>query len=116
MAAGFLDVVLVGILSRFVGGLPFGLLVALAYFAGMWAWRGNDHRGNCAQLESRALRWPAGEFCRGTGPHTCGVVLCGGVVPRFFLDCLDREKQGWHDKIAGTVVVRQPRGTPLICL
>jgi uncharacterized RDD family membrane protein YckC len=26
----------------------------------------------------------------------------------------DREKQGWHDRIAGTVVLRLPRGTPLI--
>jgi len=28
----------------------------------------------------------------------------------------DEEKQSWHDKIAGTVVVRLPRGTPLVCL
>ena len=38
----------------------------------------------------------------------------------FFLGFLwiafDREKQGWHDKIAGTVVVRQSRATPLVCL
>ena len=28
----------------------------------------------------------------------------------------DREKQTWHDKIAGTVVIRLPRGMPLVCL
>jgi uncharacterized RDD family membrane protein YckC len=28
----------------------------------------------------------------------------------------DKEKQGWHDRIAGTVVVRLPRGLPLVCL
>ena len=38
----------------------------------------------------------------------------------FFLGFLwiawDDEKQGWHDRIAGTAVVRLPRGTPLVCL
>jgi uncharacterized RDD family membrane protein YckC len=37
----------------------------------------------------------------------------------FFLGFLwiawDRDKQGWHDKIAGTVVVRVPRGQSLVC-
>jgi uncharacterized RDD family membrane protein YckC len=28
----------------------------------------------------------------------------------------DQEKQTWHDKIAGTIVIRLPRGTPLVCL
>jgi uncharacterized RDD family membrane protein YckC len=28
----------------------------------------------------------------------------------------DRDKQGWHDKIAGTIVVRLPRSMPLVCL
>jgi uncharacterized RDD family membrane protein YckC len=28
----------------------------------------------------------------------------------------DAEKQAWHDKIAGTVVVRLPKAAPLVCL
>ena len=28
----------------------------------------------------------------------------------------DPDKQGWHDRIAGTVVIRLPRGTPLVLL
>ncbi len=28
----------------------------------------------------------------------------------------DSEKQGWHDRIAGTVVLKLPRGTPLVCI
>jgi uncharacterized RDD family membrane protein YckC len=27
----------------------------------------------------------------------------------------DKEKQGWHDKIAGTVVVRLPHTQSLVC-
>ena len=32
----------------------------------------------------------------------------------FFWIAFDREKQGWHDKIAGTVVVRMPKGISLV--
>jgi uncharacterized RDD family membrane protein YckC len=32
----------------------------------------------------------------------------------FLWIAFDPEKQGWHDKIAGTVVVKLPKGTPLI--
>jgi uncharacterized RDD family membrane protein YckC len=38
----------------------------------------------------------------------------------FFLGFLwiifDREKQGWHDKIAGTVVIKLPKATALVML
>ena len=40
MGAAFLDVILVSILGGMVGGPPWFFLVALAYFAGMWAWKG----------------------------------------------------------------------------
>jgi uncharacterized RDD family membrane protein YckC len=33
----------------------------------------------------------------------------------FFWIGWDRDKQGWHDKIAGTVVVRLPRAVSLVC-
>jgi uncharacterized RDD family membrane protein YckC len=32
----------------------------------------------------------------------------------FFWIAFDAEKQGWHDKIAGTVVVRLPKGQSLV--
>ena len=32
----------------------------------------------------------------------------------FIWIAFDPEKQGWHDKIAGTVVVRLPRGVSLV--
>ena len=28
----------------------------------------------------------------------------------------DKDKEGWHDKIAGTQVVRVPRSVPLVCI
>ena len=32
----------------------------------------------------------------------------------FIWIAFDSEKQGWHDKIAGTVVVRLPKGVSLV--
>ena len=115
MGAAFLDVILVAILSGLVGGLPLGFLVALAYSAGMWAWRGTTVGGIVLNLKVVRLDGSAVTF---------PVVLVRGLTAAFsivvmFLGFLwiawDQEKQAWHDKIAGTVVVRQPRAAPLVC-
>ena len=115
MAAGFLDLVLVGILSAFVHGPPLGFLVALAYFVGLWTWRGTTIGGIVLGLKVARIDGQ---------PITLTVALVRALAGAFsilmlFLGILwiawDKEKQGWHDKIAGTVVLRLPRGTPLVC-
>jgi uncharacterized RDD family membrane protein YckC len=116
MGAGFLDVVIVGILSAIVGGLPLGFLVALAYFAGLWTWKGTTLGGIVLRLQ--VVR------CDG-GPVTFVVALVRGLAAAvsmvvFFLGFLwivwDNDKQAWHDKIAGTIVVRLPHSLPLVCV
>jgi uncharacterized RDD family membrane protein YckC len=116
MAAGFLDIILVSILSALVDHMPLGFLVALAYFAGMWTWRGTTVGGIVLNL--RVVRYDG-------KPMNFAVALiralaAGFSIIVFFLGFLwiawSRDKQGWHDKIAGTVVVRQPRGMPLLCI
>ncbi len=116
MGAAFLDVVLVGILGGLVGGPPLGFLVALAYFAGMWTWKGTTIGGIVLNLKVVRLDG---------GPMTFAAALVRGLAAAFsvivlFLGFLwiiwDDEKQGWHDRIAGTVVVRLPRGTSLVCV
>lgn len=114
MGAAFLDVALVGILGGLAGS--FALLVALAYFAGMWAWKGTTIGGIVLNLKVVRLDG---------SPLTFAAALVRGLAAAFsvivmFLGFLwiiwDSEKQGWHDRIAGTVVVRLPRGIPLVCL
>ena len=116
MGAAFLDVILVAILGTMVGGPPLAFLVALAYFAGMWAWKGTTVGGIVVNLKVVRLD---------DKPVTLPVALVRGLAAVFsfivvFLGFLwiawDKDKQAWHDKIAGTVVIRQPRGTPLVCL
>jgi len=116
LGAAFLDVIIVSILAAIVGGPPLGFLVALAYFAGMWAWKGTTVGGVVLNLKVVRLD---------DKPVTITVALVRGLAAAFsvivlFLGFLwmiwDREKQTWHDKIAGTVVIRLPRGMPLVCL
>jgi uncharacterized RDD family membrane protein YckC len=95
---------------------PLGFLIALAYFTGMWAWKGTTIGGIVIGLK----------VVRVDGdPVTFAVALVRALAAAFsivvlFLGFLwiawDAERQGWHDKIAGTVVLKLPRGTPLVCL
>jgi uncharacterized RDD family membrane protein YckC len=116
MGAAFLDVILVILLSALVGGLPLGFLVALAYFAGMWTWKGTTIGGivlnlKVVRLDDHPVTF-AVALVRGLASALSAIVLLLG----FFWMIWDPEKQTWHDKIAGTVVVRSPRGMPLVCL
>jgi uncharacterized RDD family membrane protein YckC len=126
MGAAFLDMVVVGFITgiahrplgyllAFLNGPPIFFIVALAYFAGLWAWKGTTIGGIVLKLQ--VVRQDG-------GPLTFLVALVRGLAAAFsavvfFLGFFwigwDREKQGWHDKIAGTVVVRLPRSAPLVC-
>lgn len=116
MGAGFLDIVLVSILGSIVGGTPWAFVVAVAYFSGMWCWRSTTIGGIVLGL--KVVRQDG-------GPVSFSVALVRALAGGFsiivlFLGFLniawDKEKQGWHDKIAGTLVLKQPRGTPLLML
>jgi uncharacterized RDD family membrane protein YckC len=114
MAAAFLDLALLCIPAVIVG--PFCLLVALAYFAGMWAWKGTTVGGIVLNL--KVVRHDGGPlnflvaFVRALAAAFSAMVFFLG----FFWIGWGGEKQGWHDKIAGTVVVRLPRSMPLVIL
>jgi len=127
MGAAFLDMVVVGFITgiahgplrfllAFLNGPPVFFIVALAYFAGLWAWKGTTVGGVVLKLQ--VVRHDGGPLTflvalvRGLAAAFSAVVLFLG----FFWIGWDREKQGWHDKIAGTVVVRLPRSAPLVCL
>ena len=127
MGAAFLDMVVVGFIAgiahgplgfllAFLSGPPTFLIVALAYFAGMWAWKGTTVGGIVLKLhvvraDGQPLTFVAA-LVRGLAAAFSVVVLFLG----FLWIAWDRDKQGWHDKIAGTIVVRLPRSIPLVCV
>jgi uncharacterized RDD family membrane protein YckC len=124
MAAAFLDVVLVSILAGlahksllgFLGGPLLWLLISLAYFAGMWTWKGTTVGGivlglKVARLDGQPLIFVVA-LVRALAAAFSVLILFLG----FLWIAWDSDKQGWHDRIAGTVVLRLPRGTPLVCI
>lgn len=114
MGAAFLDMVIVGILGGLVHVPPLGLLIGVAYFAGMWAWKQTTIGGIVIGLKVARIDGRPVTFLTALVRALAGVFS----VIVLFLGILwigwDAEKQGWHDKIAGTIVVRMPRGVPLV--
>jgi uncharacterized RDD family membrane protein YckC len=112
VAAFALDAILVGIavnvldLTRNEGWFP---LLLLAYHVAFWAWRGTTLGGIIVGL--RVLR------VQGTELRFVDALVRGLSsvlsIAALGIGCLwmlhDPAKQMWHDKIAGTVVVKVPR-------
>ena len=111
-----LDLILVGIVCSIIGipthnGL---LLILAAYGAVMWKLRGTTIGGivcglRVARLDGRPIDWPTA-VTRALGSFLSLFVAGLGFIWVVF----DPERQSWHDKIAGTVIVHAPRGTPLV--
>lgn len=94
--------------------LPQGFLLWIAYFAAMWTWKGTTIGGLVFGL--RVVRLDG----RPVDVATAIVRALGGALgsAMCFLGLLwcawDPEKQGWHDRMAGTVVVRTDAAQPLV--
>jgi len=113
-----IDVILVGLVIQLVPWVhcrmgPFLLLLA-AYGAVLWRLRGTTVGGSIlhlkvVRLDDRPLDWTA-VIVRALSCFLSLVVIGLG----FLWVAFDDEKQSWHDKIAGTAVVRVPKGVSLI--
>jgi len=116
LAALLIDIVLVGA----IGGvsLAFALLPFPLFFGGyvfaFWLWRGTTIGGIVLNL--KVVRLDGRPVDAATAAvRTLAAFLSVAAVGLGFLWCLwDDERQTWHDKVAGTVVVRVPKATPLV--
>jgi uncharacterized RDD family membrane protein YckC len=115
IAALLLDALLVGFL---LGVLHHGnhleLLVLAVYGAVMWKLRGSTIGGivfdlRVVRLDGREIDWETA-IVRAL---SCFLSLAIAGLG-FFWIAFDDQKQAWHDKIAGTVVVRVAKGAPLL--
>jgi uncharacterized RDD family membrane protein YckC len=115
MAALLLDAVLVGVLMGAFHHASDAELLALAtYGAVMWKMRGSTVGGivfdlQVVRLDDRPVDWETA-IIRALGCFLSFVVIGLG----FFWIAFDAGKQAWHDKIAGTAVVRVRKGVPLV--
>ena len=113
VVAALLDIILIGMLSYPFREHPFGLLIGLVYFCVFWMWRGTTIGGillnlKVKRLDGQRLSFPVALVRALAAAFSIFVMFLG-----FLWIIWDKNKQGWHDKIAGTVVVRVPAG-PLI--
>jgi uncharacterized RDD family membrane protein YckC len=116
LAAFVLDVILVVIARQLIelneGSRPL-LFFLLAYHIGFWTWKGTTVGGIICQLrvvrvDGTPLRF-VDALVRGLSSIFSLAVL--GIGGLWILR--DPERQAWHDKIAGTYVVKVPRNWPL---
>jgi uncharacterized RDD family membrane protein YckC len=119
MMALLLDIILVG----FVSSVPFPfhhsfgnfhLVVLAIYGAVMWKLKGATVGGiifdlHVVRLDGRPVDWETAIV------RALGCFLSLAVVGLGFIwIAFDHGSQAWHDKIAGTVVVRVKKGVPLV--
>ena len=116
MGALFIDLLLVAVvLSLFERHSHGNELLALAlYGAIMWKLKGTTVGGaichlKVVRLDGRPLDWGSA-LLRALGCFLSLVVAGLG----FIWIAIDPQRQAWHDKIAGTVVVSVPSGVPLL--
>lgn len=118
MGALAIDVVLIGALVNVLnlpGMIRHPMLIALAlYGVLMWKLKGTTVGGivfhlHVVRTDGRALDWPT-SIVRGLSCFLSLIVAGLGFIWIAF----DDDKQAWHDKIAGTVVLRTPKGTSLV--
>jgi uncharacterized RDD family membrane protein YckC len=90
--------------------VPLMVLFPFAYFASFWAWR--SRTPGMIPFNMRVVRADTGEIGIGRAiVRAIGLFILyllwwlGGLLGLIWV-AFDARKQGWHDKLAGTVVVR----------
>ena len=118
MAALLIDIVLVAVIVNmmFDRGEMFGtfLLPLAVYGAAMWKLKGSTIGGivfniQVVRQDGRPIDW-ATSIVRAL---SCFLSLVAAGIG-FLWILFDNDRQAWHDKIAGTVVVRLPKGISLV--
>jgi uncharacterized RDD family membrane protein YckC len=110
MVALLLDALLVGVATHLLRGVDHAYLLLLAtYGAIMWKLRGSTVGGivfdlAVVRLDDRAMNWETAII----RALSCFLSLAIAGLG-FFWIAFDPGNQAWHDKIAGTVVVRVPK-------
>lgn len=113
--ATLLDFALVAVVMAMVFNHPRWFLITwVAYHLTLWSWRGTTLGGiicglKIVRVDGRPIDFGVA-LVRLLGGFFSAAVLWLG----FFWAGWNQEKQSWHDKIAGTVIVKYPRNTPLL--
>lgn len=114
LGAAVLDAILVGFVGNLLGLEDYFPMLYAGYCVVLWKLRGTTVGGvvcnlKVVRLDDRPLDWSMA-LVRALGGFLSLVAAGLGFIWIAF----DPDRQAWHDKIAGTVVVRTPKGVSLI--
>src|SRR5262249_49064863 len=119
--AGFtLDAIIIMIIAQFLEfdrhGAPFErltLFLALAYHVGFWTWKGTTPGGMICQLRVIRTDGRPLEFSEALVRGLTGIISLAIAGLGFLWILRDPDRQAWHDRVAGTYVVKVPRAYPI---
>lgn len=112
LGAVALDALLLGFLLVFTGKLF--IFFWVAYHVAMWTWKGTTIGGIICRLKVVRLDGRPPDFAASLVRSLASFFSAMALGLGFFWAGWTREKQSWHDMIAGTVIVRVPQSIHLI--
>ncbi len=104
---GFIVSVITGVLSRF-GGVGFGLsFVITLIYAWYFLTQRNGQTPGKMMMHIRVIKKDGTPIDDATAiVRSIGYYISGMIVIGLLWAFWDKNKQGWHDKVAGTLVVK----------
>lgn len=114
LAATLLDLLVVFVAARFLNSDDLFPYLWLGYHVAFWTWRATTLGGAVLNLRIERLDGRPVDFGISLVRALASVLSLLAVGLGFLWVLWDSERQSWHDKIAGTTIVRTPRGHSLI--
>lgn len=118
LAAFFVDIVLVGVSTIVLAAMdifegPEFLPLLLIYFIVFWTWKQTTFGGIVCQIRLVRIDGTALSFADSLVRALAGIFSLAVFALGALWIFRDPERQAWHDKIAGTYVVKVPRSWPV---
>ena len=114
LGAVLIDLVMVGFVTYLLeieGGKRF--LIFLVYCVAHWSWQGTTVGGIICRLRVVSTEGTPIRFTEALVRGLASILSILVVGLGWLWVLWDAERQAWHDKIAGTIVVRVPANWPL---
>jgi len=114
LLATALDLLLIGAISAWTHLPRLFIVLWGIYHITMWTWKGTTIGGivmglKVIRVDGRPLNFAAALIRSLSSVFSAMVLFLG-----FFWAGWSRDRQSWHDKIAGTIVVKVPKGMSLV--
>lgn len=114
LGATAIDVVAVAVMAGIAPVLTFGVGAWAVYQVALWTWKGTTLGGIVVGIRGVRLDGRPMDLTVAAVRHLASWFSAFACFAGFLWSAWDPESQTWHDKIAGTVVVRVPKTEPLV--